>query len=61
MPYFLMKSNMFFTSFHVLQVKNMNFLHRLMLHTAAAHAYVISRPLRFILGAMSILGHVVFI
>ena len=42
------------------QVKYVNFLHRLIQHTAAAHPYVSHRPSWFILGAMSALGHVVF-
>ena len=47
--------------FHVAEVKYVTFLHRLIQHTAAVHAYVSSRPSCFILGAMSVLGHVDFI
>ena len=37
---FLMESNTCFMAFHVAQMKYVNFLHRLILHTANAHAHV---------------------
>ena len=40
------------------QVKYVILLHRLLQHTAAAHAYFSPRPSWFILGSMSALGHV---
>ena len=48
-------------AFHVAQVKYVNFLDRLIWHTAAVHAHVSPRPSWFILSTMSALGQVVFI
>ena len=47
--------------FGVAKVKYVKFLHRLIKHTAAAHEYASLRHSRFILGAISVLGHMVFI
>ena len=52
---------MCFMAFHVVQTKHINFLYGLIYHAAATHAYVSSRPSWFIVGAVSALGHVVFI
>ena len=43
-------------TFHVAQLKYVNFLDRLMWHTADMLAQVSPRPSWFILGAMSALG-----
>ena len=43
------------------QVKYVHFLHRLIKHTTAAHAYVSPRSSWLILGIMPVLGHVIFI
>ena len=40
-------------TFHMAQVKYVNFLHRLIKVFAAAHVYVSPRQSRFILDAMS--------
>ena len=61
MPCFLMKSNTYFMTFPVEQVKYVDFLHRLIWHTAAAYVYVSPRPSWLILGAIPALGHVLFI
>ena len=47
--------------FHLAQVKYVILLHRLLQYNSAAHAYISSRPSRFILGAMPALGDLVFI
>ena len=41
---FLTESNTCFMAFHVTQIKYVKFLHRLILHTAAAQVYVSPRP-----------------
>ena len=56
-----MKSNTCSMTFHMAQVKYVNFLHRLIKVFAAAHAYVSPRQSRFILDAMSWFDHVVFV
>ena len=61
MPCFLMKTIIYFMAFHVVQTKHINFLYGLIYHAAATHAYVSPRPSWFMLGAVSALGHVVFI
>ena len=60
---FLMKSNAntCFMDFHVAQVKYVNFLHRLIYHTAAAHACASPQPSWFIIGTISTLSYLVFI
>ena len=45
MPCFLVISNTSFMAFHVAQVKHVDFLHRLIYHSAAAHAYISPRGL----------------
>ena len=50
---------MCFTAYHGAQVKYVILLHRLLQYTAAAHAFVSSRPSWFILDVISDLNHMV--
>ena len=60
-PYLLMKSNTNFTVFHVVHVKYVNFFASFNLTYYCCACVCQSSASWFILGAMSALGHVVFL